>query len=1458
MTQRRRVCVPGGGRRSLWCLAAAGVMWAVGGAGAQQTNPVYMDDAPTATETLVRVQDHLASNNLAEAVRILQVLLDQMPERVVASGKDKDLFLSVRDQVHALLLATPALLQRYREMQEPVAADLVTQGREETVERSYLLTRSGMDAALCVAQRELEGARFEAARLTLAQLETHPDRSGPDARAAAELMALVARYLDRDEVRSVARRWGAEVAQGAETWPEAARRVGQTALDSAPPADLSAMLGKPLRSVPIGSQTAPVPLDEAGNPLRDQLPENAKDLRAMPTVAGDTLYLNDGSSVTAWDRITLARKWQVLPAGEGEGAAPLTDDEQRQLAVRSQFMGAGSMMEEPCTVTVRGRDVVATTGLAMQGMRAGDGRVHAIDAVTGRLRWSVRLDELDPQLASVSVRGPAIISEGVVVVGARRNLPERRLLSLHLVGLDLRTGRLLWHRLVGSAGSLPWGTRNSFLTDAGVLDEGVVYRADMLGVVGAYEAATGRPLWVRRIEPLPNMINDVLSPWQMNAPVLHGGSLIMLSPDRQRVVRLDRQTGAVLGSCKSDHLSTPPPQYLVKAGKALVGVGVDRIAVGPLDGFETGTFELTRLVPEPGIRGRVTAAGAKLLVPVRSGLQVLNTEDLSADPAEVPLDSPGNVLALPSQLVVVDDAYIHSYLLWEVAEQVLTDRMKADPADPSPAVTLAELSYRAGKHGRILGAVDAALLALEKNPKGDAAESSRARLFESVHVMVATSQEPGVGPGTPTPGAPAEELAANLRITDLSLVTALVDRMGKASRTADERVSYLLTLGRLHETRGRAREAIDTYQSVLDDPQLSGATWVGPRLSVRGELEATRRMTKLVREEGASVYAAHEARAAQAIAALPPAPAAGADQLVALATRFPVATGTPGLWERAADAYQAQDKAQAVVSALEAGLEAAERLPNSAWLGALAGRLVTELERREQLGAAAEALRQIRQQHPDLVLTVDGAPVDASALGVRLGERLAARHRWARIGKILIGEGHAGVQTIQGWAMLEPLINERTGSVARALVMKGEGSVALWAPGDQPAAAAGAGGVVGGGPASAGELTAVWRRQIDNADMVDLIRLDSDAALLFFASPKGGAMERVALNPAQTKWRTDLFATPIKDPRVRRAGEQGPGGGGREDKIATPIDGYRSLTDLIVAMDDRTIVVSERSGRATALDAQTGEVLWHTMAPLDRVYDMDLSSGTLVMGGDQAVVGAAGNVVGWKPEIVVLEGRTGQEMQRIPQSKGKVRWLRLTGPGTLIAGLETAVVSFDLARGQTNWTLSDYRLAASRDAWLFDDRLFMLDKERHLWLASVTTGRQNPDPLEAPRSHLGGIRPIQAFALSDGVTAFSTYQGVLLYGPDGVLKGVDAVGGFDSLLPPQPAQKRLVTISTMPDGRRGDAELIYTIHMLDSGSGMLMESAPIIMGAPPRSMALLDGRIAITAGGTTVVLNAPE
>lgn len=1448
-------------RSARWALAGVLLCGAPWTAFAQpQLNPVYVDDSPAAADTLARVKDHLAVGNIDEAVRVLQALLDEHAERVTPSIGDPDVFVSVRARVNALLLADKPLLDRYRTVQGPRAAAIMDgaanslRGPVDEVHRSLLLTPAGFEAALRTAQRQYEDARFEAARLTLEELESHPDRlsGGQGAADAADLLTAVARRLDRPEVWRRADEWAEQAGRARppahEPQPRspAAGAPGLSPLGPLPPLDPRGLISKPLWTIELRPPN-PVALDlpdETGTRGAAAIPPSARELDMIPSVSGDLMVINDGVLISAIDRFTLSPRWTIQPTPPAQPADNGADD--RENAWGRRFWGS-NYGPEPLTVTINGAYGAASTGRKSGDGRDGDDRILGIDPRSGRLRWAVSLGQLDPSLADSAVRGPLEVSEGVVVATVRKHAPDRRLMSLSMLGLDALTGRLLWLRPLASAGWLPFGPQ-SFGPRAMVISRGVAYRADELGAVAAVEVDSGYTLWMRRM-PVEAGANtpETPHPWEVGRPVADGDSIVIIAPDRKRLVRLDTLTGAVLAARQASQFGSPGPNYLIRVGDQLAAIGGNRIAFAPLSAFDTAPVRLTPQIGDPGIWGRVSAVGDKLLTPLVKGLAIIDPGAPDADPLMQPLDKPGNVLAVGSQLLVVDDSQAHSYLQWTVAESLLHERMTADPSDPTSAVTFAELAYRAGKFDRILGAADAALTAIRADPASARNAAQRQRLFESLHNMVTKGLDSADAPSPPTPAPPAPAGPGTLpRLTDRALIGELVDRLRQAAVTPDDKVAVALASGRIDELAGDSTAAVAMYQGVLDDPALATADWRGPSVSVRAELEATRRLEQIIQRGGPAVYAAQEVRAQGALAALGPAPTV--EQLRALASRFPLSVQTPDLFRRISDLEKQAGHDRESLAALESGIKAAQRIPNApvAAVGELAGRLVVELRERRQPRAAAAVLRDVQRRLPGIALTAHEQPLDSQRIGAELAERIAATTRWPRVGP-LTGEG---VQMLSGWTLLEPMIVESTPHVAGCLVLQSDHEVGVF--------------TVESSGEHAGDVRKLWGRVVKDLGAA-LIRSTPDAVYIVITSETVGGIEKVALTPGDKGWKTDPIAKLFPPGDETRGLQRVPGL--LADSFDTPSDGVVPADDLIATMDERTLVLVQRGGRAVAIDCDSGETLWRASTGVSQVYDAQLVGGTLVVAGDVRKTNASGALEELIPAVQVADARTGSMGERIgklgqgPNDRPtRVRWVKVTDSARLICGTEDAVLSIDLHSGRRDWTIVGPEVMPTTAAWLFGDRLLLMSADRQLYLASVSTGRLRPQALEAPHTRLESSRSVSAYSVGpnpDGGFAVSTYQGVMIFAQDGELRGIDGLGGIDNMLPPRPAEGHAITIETASEGRGPSGLLRFNTYALETGSAMLTGQRAVALGARPLSFQIIDSKIAITAGGDTVVVNAP-
>lgn len=1371
---------------------------------AQQSNPVYLDDSPAAAEALQRAGELSRSGNLPEAARVLQRVLEDDADRAMASPTGRDLFVTVRARLHDALLADPALLARYREAEEPAARRLLDAGETESVERSRFLTTAGFEATLRLAERRMERAQFWSAWRTLAQLESHPDwaRGAPD---AARLALRLSAYIDEPAVAETARSWASLV--GEEDAPaddpgEPGVAVGTSPFDVASAIDTRGLLSKPLWSVPFSPLHVEEGAQDANNRgVGAEQSRRPPQLYVFPTVAGDTVYVNTGTSIAAWDRFTLTPRWPIR-----EFTAP-----------PFSALDSRSEIEDSATIAVSEPWIVATSGLTRRNVpRSGDPRIHGLDAHTGRILWSVDVEGLDPSLEEAWVRGPAIIDQGVAVVAAIKQVQQRRLVSVTLLGLDVATGRLLWRRPLASAGALPHG-QQEIMSTVGALWRGLTIRTDRVGLVSAVETATGRLRWARRIES-DSMQFLTQRPWETPATLVHDGTVYTLAPDQRSIRAYDAETGETRGEALAKALDHP--DYLLIAGDSLVGVSGDGVFAGPLTLSRLQT-EARRVLP-PGagaVRGRIVVSGDRLIAPVSDGFYIVPLRP-GAEPSHVSLDQAGLILPLADAMIVTDDRQVHTYLIWDEAQRMLTERLRNDPGDIAAAVTFAELAYRAGKPDAILPAVDKAFDALRAASDRGGSENARTRLFEALLSMVS----PGDEPRPPLPDA---------------VILGALDRLGALASAPDERVAHLLAAGAHAEARGDGSLAASRFQSILDDPALARASHARLGVAVRADLEATRRLQRVVRRFGAGVYAVYEAEARAALAKAEAANDARAYERIA--TAWPVSEAAARAWLLAAEDHERSGREALATRTLEQGLQAAidARAKDEALVGELAGRLVLALETEGRARAARDVLLRMERERPTLALLDGEETIDPSALASRLDERIASIDRRPRLGAPLASREP---QTLPGWTVASALMTPDAGPTPGHVVLENQtGELSLFTP------------------AEAGGVERVWSLPITTG--TQLVRVDHDAIYLSEQTDgaRGGrTLTRVGVEPGDPRplWTTQPFrslfseASMRADPRLAAAF-----GDDRTVTVSTPLAGLVRITDLVVTSDDRTAAMLERSGRAAAFDLASGKTLWTQEATTGVVYDAATTAGMVaVLGVDSPQ--RADEADGLDAALVAYDLRTGRPVHRAAPMLGEPRWLRAGESGVVVAGFDDGVVCVDLLRGQTRWTIRAPAARSTVNAWMFPGRVIVMGPEEAdgtapLWQIEIEDGTVRAEPLDAA----GRIRrrdAIAARAIGD-TAAFLSARGIVLYDRTGAVAGRDVRPDDAPVLRPLVASDVFVSLDA--DSRLDDGE--YILRLATVRSVAQREERRLVLGAAPFTMAAIDERLLVTAGDVTIVYDAP-
>lgn len=1415
-----------------------------------QVAPVYPDDSVQARETLSRVDDLLATGNLAEASRVIQALLDGEGDKVLESKDDGDVFFSVREHIHRLLLSKPALLERYRATEGPRAEKLLQDGGYEDVERARLLTSAGFEAALRVAQTQFETAEFEAARLTLEQLEHHPDRTGKGGKDAAALAAKIVRYLPRDQVKTWAERWLREASTGtgvgeAIAVPPGLRtdfispRAGGKApeWDSLPEAALvsSVLARRPSRD---GED------EEDDAQVLEMTRQSATKAWMMPVVVDDLVIVNNGSEISGLDRFTLSPVWSIRPAPYGKS------DFRRD----SRQGPPLSRLEESAWVVVSGSVGVASMGYVTETGREGDRRLVAFDIRTGRVLWTADPAALDRRLEGCSVRGEPVVSEGVLIVPMRRNSSVRRVSGAVLAGLDLWSGKLLWVRPLCSVGVMPFN-RAPRAAERCVASEGIVYRSDGLGIVAAVEAGSGRVVWVRRMNPAGDgrafsvfTLQASNQPWAGSEPVLDGTSLITLTPDASAIVRLSAVDGTMLGRRNADDLgdSTTLPSYLMRVGSRLIVVTADRLVSLPVAEFEKATPVVSAALREPAMVGRVSAlSDGKLLVPLEDRVLVFDSTDLKEIAAH-PLAKTGNIIALGDGLLVTDSGELHAFLKWETAEAILSKRLAATPDDPSPALSMVNLAFRAQKYPSIVPAVDHVLEIRDRLPDSTAAQAARRRLIDSLRGMFAAGKQKW------DPSADQRAGATTVAAPSVQVLSDLAVRFARGAESPAELAEYELTLGWIGEAKGAPASSLEAYTRVLSDDSLGGATVAGEfGVPVRASEMATDRLLALVKRQGPDVYAAFSAQAARELEEL--GEQASAAELVALARRYPAAPAAASAWSRLADTYAKNNRRPAAARALALAMRALEysqssRAPELATEGR---RIATKLV--ETLAALDRASEAVRVANEASRIFGGGAIAVPSVAS----DRLASGNRRARFGDRI----QTDVQSLVGWLVAEPKITEGPGRPTDRVVMTSPGrkQVGLFVT-----------------SLTDGRLEARWVRNYEQRQP-RVIRIDQAATYLYWPAESrpdraGGVIERIR-NDGTSAWLSREVAGMLDEIEARLPDDSAP--------FVTPLDGSVSPGDLLVAMDAGTLVLIERVGRIVSIDLETGKPLWSARIPSIQVYDGAISAGTLIIGGASterldarigagAGVGVGAGQIGFPTmtmfAIDARKGGTPKDLRpllskvvpdpkvaaRPPAERQQVRWLRSLGAGKVLVGMYDRVVAIDAPGERVIWSYDKPSVSRSLECWIVGDRAFVLNDDHAIVGLTLGDGSASVGELDS-KERIQTDSSVGVVALPDGSVAFASSRGVAVFERDGKLIGMDS-GAMANEASAQLFALGADKVAMIPDE---EPERTLDLRVLALPSGKLVSTKPVALSRPPSALHAVDGRLILTAGGISMVLPAP-
>src|SRR5262245_18658225 len=542
---------------------------------AQTDNPVYVDDSPQAWELFRQAKDQ-TRNNAGEAVRLYQELLDDFGLKLIPfSEATPDQFASVRQRVLETLSEDLALLERYRLIQTPAAEQLLQAQDLQKLAMTRSLTEPGLEALLRLAQQDLEAARFYTALDWLAQAQGHPDLTGKRAAHCRFMTGLAWHYLNNPHEVEAAQEALAQLGAEGEAFRTQLERLtanpdrplttpAQTPLAPGVETDLHDLVPQTIWAYPLADslmkrRAAATEADQApGVEALQQRGRETDPTPIIPTVVGDAVYVNEGHTIVAINKLTGTAIWP--PYSDISRLSLLDTDRQDPYDMNVVTVGEGAL--------------VTLTGHALGTSRSEAGKIICLDPEHGTFRWSATLTGLVEGAADEELfpHGAPVIADGAVIVAARKVSPQL-LTSAYVVALNLSDGKPRWVRYITSSGGLQARTRPFCSV---LYANGSIYVASAVGATARLQPSTGEIRWLHRFSvPIqPGIADQSRRPWEIGGPVLTSRGLIAMEPDQRRVVLLDANTGEQL----EDHAAAPSvdwnmPRYLVADDQNVYAIG---------------------------------------------------------------------------------------------------------------------------------------------------------------------------------------------------------------------------------------------------------------------------------------------------------------------------------------------------------------------------------------------------------------------------------------------------------------------------------------------------------------------------------------------------------------------------------------------------------------------------------------------------------------------------------------------------------------------------------------------------------------------------------------------------------------------------------------------------------------------------------------------------------------------
>ncbi len=1437
--------------------------------------PVYIEDSPDADDLVKQAQVLRDQKRLTETAAMYQRIATDFGRKLMKL--EGPIYVDARRWVRMTVAADAPLLAAYRALHEPVAARATEEAMKpsprlealEQVAQRYGLCDAGLDAALRAAALHLErGQPIDAGNL-LDEFADHPGIAGQRVRWH-QLRATSAMYA-RDPIRlaqhtkALADLKSAGAIREIQEWQsQLANRADEparTSLAAMPHVELPNPPGKPL-FVREAQTEADAPRGPSTDPSRQ--PNRSDDHHMIPTVVGDTIYINTGLTLRALDRSSLSDIWATpfAPGGVDGTAYDRFGVLGRDQAVRDQ---RGVLIDGERIVAVMGRVSSQGRGQVMAGTP--DTMMVGVGRADGRPVWRKTAEQFDATFEQSFFHGTPVGGDGRAYIMVRRS-QNSGFRDAYVLAVNTHDGGLIWKRHISS--TTPGFTSRGFTHL--LAHGGRLYVADNLGAIACLDGRTGAMRWLHRMSQFkvvragPSSGNNAA--WSVNAPVLCKAGLVV-SPFMAgtSAILLDPDTGKKLRD-----LDTEPfvnAAYIMALGDGdllTIGATIHRIFGASL---ETQWAASTGEAGVPAARGVVV--GNRVMIPTGNWIVTINLDTGKKEP-DVPLDVAGNLLALDGQMVVTAGTTIRSYMTWPVVYENLTSRIRRNPTDAQAGLALAHAALASGKADEALEGVDHVVAVLRHRavtrPDGlrPEADEVHTELFQQLM-----------------------RLSDKGLTKDVPLRGELFDRIAKATVTPRDEVQYHLAFASFllespwpeTEQLDRRRDAARHFQTVLENPLLAGQ--LVPRLGAwqQGGVEARMKLAAMIERFGRAVYEEFDDRAAEELNRLTLGGDADAAQLIELTRKYPLAKSTGAALLAAGEALARSGRHVDAITQLRRAYRERSAMPIRA---RIIGRLVDQYIR---IGKPLRARQWLTRADRDNIHPVrDGKPVTARAWLADLGNEAVGLQTLPDLREKL------GKPSILAGTLLLPRTQPRDQWPLDRVMMQFGGQIQLR-----------------GGPA----FERLWETKLEpEAELLwlndtlclfwiessqTLVALDARSGKLLWQPLKTQTLLKDMAGPAAGGGdRPQPFLPLIPEGPARRRFimrdgvlidigndapllfQDQPGGRGNTNKLTmngqqVPAGAAFADRPVRVIINDAIACIADASGRLIGIDMDSGQVQWRVQAPFDRVHHLAISGECIAAAGH---IEAMANTETSRSIIIALDALTGDVITQV-EAPANLMWLGLSEGDSLIYVDQPAdrrekskITVHRLPDGELDWR-ADLSTGRVDGVTLAGESILVLIDGSNLMVVEPLA-RIVRDPLGsvliertdgvdvAPagdRWHLltpnrcAAVRSDSRMIWRDGIDDDAGSRVVQMVGRDRML--VVTYAGDDDL-----AALRLPPPQRLPDPRiQEDFTVTYRLFLLDRQGGSILQEYRLPLTAAridPQQCMLLNHHLLLGIGAQTMVI----